>query len=288
MKIKKAIIPAGGLATRFLPASKAIPKEMFPIVDKPILQYLIEELSSAGIEEVLIVIGRGKEAIPRHFDKAPELYDNLTKNNKTEFLALADSPCHLAKITYLYAYEPNGVANVVMSAKSFVNNEPFVMVFGDELILNPEISATQQMIELFNKTNLSVIGCKAVPGSETHKYGIMKLEKKHGIDYVVDMVEKPKSNPPSNLSAVGKYLLMPEIFDVIESVLENNKNKETSFTESLRELGQHGKLVSCDISGKRFDTGSKLGFIVANIEYALSNPEIGNELNEYLKNKYVK
>lgn len=283
MSVKKAIIPVGGLATRFLPASKAVPKCMFPVVDKPILQYLVEELSECGVTEILILVGRNNEAVFNHFDKVPELYDILQRDNKQAFLQKADKPCHIANITYKRIYEPRGVADVVMHAKSFVGNDPFFVVFGDELFYNSEISSIKQMSDLYNKTNKCVIGCYNVDKKDVSKYGIMAINNVDGVLNVTGIVEKPKvEEAPSTLSAVGKYILTSDVFGILEKVTQNF-NKETNYTETLNVLAKTGKLVASDLIGERYDTGSKLGYLLANIAYGLKDVEISDKLKAEIK-----
>ena len=278
MKIKKAIIPLGGLATRFLPASKSVPKTMFPVVDKPILQYLIEELSESGVTEILLLVGRNNEAILNHFDKTPELDDILLKENKIEFYNKAHKPCTLANILYKRVYEPKGVADVVLQAEHFVNNEPFIVAFGDEMFYNKEKSAVQQMIEIFEKTNTNIIGCYNVDKKDVHKYGIMKTQDENGFLKVKGIVEKPKpENAPSTLSAVGKYILKSEVFDILKELNNNKFNKEKNFTEALDILATNDKLIACDLIGERYDTGSKTGYLLANVAYGLKDEEINQQ-----------
>lgn len=282
MSIKKAIIPLGGLATRFLPASKAVPKGMFPVVDKPILQYLVEELSECGVTEILILVGRNNEAVFNHFDKIPELYDVLQRDNKLALLEKAEKPCKLANILYKRIYEPRGVADVIMQTKTFVGNDPFFVVFGDELFYNNEKSSIKQMIELFDKTGKCVIGCYSVDKKDVSKYGIMAIDNVDGILNVTNIVEKPKvEEAPSTLSAVGKYVLTADVFEILEEV-NKNFNKETNYTEALNILAHNGKLVASDLVGERYDTGGKLGYLLANVAYGLKDPEIADKLKEEL------
>ena len=282
MKITKAVIPLGGYATRFLPASKSVPKEMFAVVDKPILQYLVEELSNAGITDILFLIGRGKEAILNHFDKNPELDNFLIKNNKLDLLEKANSSCNLAKLHYLRCYEANGVAKALLLAENFVGDSPFIVAFGDEMFYSSNISATQQIIEEYNKTDKSIIGCVNVKREEVSSYGVIDIEEKDGVKFVRNMVEKPKvEDAPSTLIANGKYLLTPNIFKYIKEnkVLDREKN----FTEALIEVAKKDGLVAKQLDGVRYDTGSKVGYILANVFYALKDEEINKKLKSELK-----
>lgn len=282
MSVKKAIIPLGGLATRFLPASKAVPKGMFPVVDKPILQYIIEELSEAGVTDILLLVGRNNEAILNHFDKFPELNENLTRDGKFALLEKAEKPVHLARILYKRMYDPRGVADVVMNARTFIGNDPFFMVYGDELFYNENSSSIKQMIDVYNQTQKAVVGCYSVDPKDVYKYGIMAIDNVDGILNITHMVEKPKvEEAPSTLSAVGKYILNPDVFEVIEEV-SKNFNKEKNFTEALNILAGQGKVVACDLKGERYDTGSKLGYLLANVAYGLKDKEICEELKNNL------
>ena len=284
MRITKAIIPLGGLSTRFLPASKSVPKCMFPVVDKPIIQYLIEELSACGVTEILILLGRNNEAIQNHFDKAPELESILLQDNKLSLLEKSFRTYQLANISYKRLPEPKGVADALLQAKSFICNEPFVLIFGDEMLYNKNCNAIEQMLKVYNKTKQSVIGCYNVDKKDTYKYGIMQLEEKNGVNKVISIVEKPKpENAPSTLSAIGKYILEYDFFDILQDV-SKNFDKEKNFTDSLNMLAKRNKLVACEIDGERFDTGNKLGFILANIAYGLRDEEISEELKKQVIN----
>ncbi len=282
MSIKKAVIPLGGLATRFLPASKAVPKAMFPVVDKPIVQYLVEELSACGVTDILILVGRNNEAILNHFDKFPEMNFALQRDNKLALLEKAEKPCKLANIFYKRIYDPNGVADAVMNTKTFVGSDPFFVVFGDELFYNSEKSSIKQMVELYDKTNKCIIGCYNVDKKDVSKYGIMAIDNVDGILNVTNIVEKPKvEEAPSTLSAVGKYVLTPDVFDILDEV-SKNFNKETNYTEALNILAHTGNLVAADLVGERYDTGGKLGYLLANVSYGLKDPEIAEKFKEEL------
>ena len=285
MKITKAVIPLGGYATRFLPASKSIPKEMFPVVDKPILQYLVEELSNAGITDILFLIGRGKEAILNHFDKNPELNHFLKKNEKFELLDKANYPCKLANIHYIRCYEPNGVANALLLAENFVGTSPFVVLFGDEMFFNPNLSATQQLVDEFERTHKSVIGCVNVKKEEVSSYGVVELENRDGIKFVKNMVEKPKvEEAPSTLISVGKYVLTSEIFEHIKN--NSELDRERNFTQALTEVAKNNNLVCVELDGKRFDTGTKLGYVMANVFYALNDSDVKDKLLSELSSMF--
>ncbi len=284
MKVKKAIIPLSGLATRFLPASKSVPKEMFPVVDKPIIQYLIEELSACGVTDILLLIGRNRECLMNHFDKTPELFETLEKENKFELLDKALKPCKLATITYKRVYEPRGVAEALLIAKEFTCGEPFIVAFGDEMFYNPNLSATQQLINEFNNVKHSVLGCYEIPKEDVYKYGILDVKQNKNGLLIETIVEKPAvDKAPSNLCAIGKYLLTNDIFEKLE-IANENFNKETNFTDALELLAKDDKLYALTLKGERFDTGTKLGYVMANIFYALQDNDISNQLkNEISK-----
>lgn len=283
MKVKKAIIPLGGMSTRFLPASKSIPKEMFPVVDKPIIQYLIEELSASGITDILLIIGRNRECLMKHFDEAPELFKMLEKENKVELLKKAKHPCNLANLSYLKILEPNGVADALMNAKEFICDEPFIVAFGDEMFYNPSFSATKQLLKEFEKVNKSVIGCYEIPKEDVYKYGIMKVKNVNDALQVESIIEKPKiDESPSTLCAVGKYLLTSDIFNKIEEV-SVNFDKEKNFTQALNLLALDNNLVACNLKGERYDTGTKFGYLLANVCYALHDDEISKQFMDELK-----
>ena len=282
MKVTKAVIPLGGLATRFLPASKSVPKEMFPVIDKPIIQYLVEELSEAGITDILFLIGRGRESLLNHFDKNPELNEHLFKNEKYDLLEPVNKQNKLANCHYIRCYETNGVAKALLYGENFVGSSPFVVLFGDEMFYNKDISATKQMLNEFEKTNKAVIGCVNVKKEYVSKYGIVDIETKDGVDYVKNMVEKPQpEEAPSTLASVGKYVLTSDIFEIIK----NNKvlDRERNFTQALTELAKQNNLVCVTLDGERYDTGSKLGYILANINYALKDETIKESLLKEMK-----
>lgn len=282
MSVKKAIIPLGGLATRFLPASKAVPKAMFPVVDKPILQYIVEELSACGVTDILILVGRNNEAVLNHFDKFPELNERLVSDGKLALLDKAEQPCNLANIVYKRMYEPRGVADVIMQTKTFVGTDPFVVVFGDELFYNSQTSSIKQMLDVYDKTKKNIVGCYAVDPDEVYKYGIMAIDAVDDILNITKIVEKPKvGEAPSTLSAVGKYILNYEVFDILDEV-SKNFNKETNYTEALNILAEQGRLVACDLVGERYDTGGKLGYLLANVAYGLKDGDISEELKAKL------
>lgn len=284
MLVRKAIIAAGGLGTRFLPATKAIPKEMFPIVDTPTLEILVKELSNAGIEQILIITGRGKDCIINHFDSNFELETILENEGKLKLKEKSEKSTCLAEIFFKRQVHPSGFADAILKGETFVNGEPFVLCVGDEIIYNDGDSATQQLIKYFNKYNKSIFAVKEVADKDVHKYGIIdKTDVEEKVYKVNKIVEKPKlEDAPSRLSSIGKYLLTSDIFNVIKNT--EKTGKEVDFSKCLTTLAGEKGLYAADIKGVRYDTGSKLGYVIANLEFALRDDEINEELKEYLKN----
>ncbi|MDY2986201.1 MAG: UTP--glucose-1-phosphate uridylyltransferase GalU [Peptoniphilus sp.] len=279
MKIKKAIIPAAGLGTRFLPFTKAVPKEMLPIIDTPNIEYIVREAVEAGIEEILIILGRNKSSIEDYFDSNIELEEKLKSANKINELEQINELNSLAKIHFIRQHKALGLGHAVNCAKSFVSDEPFLLLLGDEIIdLND--NASKGLIELFNETGLSVVGLLEVPKTEVNKYGIVKLVN----DEIVDMVEKPSiETAPSNLAIIGRYVITPKIFDLI-SKTKPGYGGEIQLTDALLKLLKYEKIMGKKITGKRFDTGSKIGYLKATVEYALKDKDFGEEFKEYLIN----
>ncbi|SUB75887.1 UTP--glucose-1-phosphate uridylyltransferase GalU [Peptoniphilus indolicus] len=277
MKIKKAIIPAAGLGTRFLPFTKAVPKEMLPIIDTPNIEYIVREAVEAGIEEILIILGRNKNSIEDYFDSNIELEEKLKSTNKINELEQINELNSLAKIHFIRQHKALGLGHAVNCAKSFVSDEPFLLLLGDEIIdLND--NASKGLIEMYNKTGLSVIGLFEVPKNDVNKYGIVKLVN----DEIVDMVEKPSiESAPSNLAIIGRYVITPRIFDLI-SETKPGYGGEIQLTDALLKLLKYEKIMGQKITGKRFDTGSKIGYLKATVEYALKDKDFGKEFKEYL------
>jgi UTP--glucose-1-phosphate uridylyltransferase len=286
MKIKKAIIPAAGLGTRFLPATKAMPKEMLPIVDKPAIQYIVEEAVASGIEDIIIVTGRNKRAIEDHFDNAPELEHNLYIKGKTKLLEEVRKSTHLAEIHFIRQKAPLGLGHAVWCARKFIGNEPFAILLGDDLFRG-EKPGIKQLIEQYEMTSSSVIGVQEVPHEQTHRYGIIDpiYEKQNGRLYPVNkFVEKPApGTAPSNLAIIGRYVLTPEIFDFLESQ-EKGTGGEIQLTDAIQKLNQKQDVFAYHLDGVRFDTGEKLGYLETICSFALENPEIGDDVYNMLKN----
>ncbi|MFD1170770.1 UTP--glucose-1-phosphate uridylyltransferase GalU [Oceanobacillus caeni] len=282
-KVKKAIIPAAGLGTRFLPATKAIPKEMLPIVDKPTIQYIIEEAVASGIEDIIIVTGKGKRAIEDHFDQAPELEENLLSKNKLDIFDKVRYSSELANIHYIRQKEPKGLGHAVWTARKFIGNEPFAVLLGDDIVQS-DIPCLSQLIQRFEETQSSIIGVQQVPESETHRYGIIDPLKNNGRNYQVNnFVEKPKEGTaPSNLAIMGRYVLTPEIFPILE-FQEHGAGGEIQLTDAIQKLNKNQKVYAYDFEGKRYDVGEKLGFVKTTIDFALQHDDLRKELINYME-----
>ncbi|MES1038109.1 UTP--glucose-1-phosphate uridylyltransferase GalU [Peribacillus simplex] len=284
-KITKAIIPAAGLGTRFLPATKAMPKEMLPIVDKPTIQYIVEEAVASGIKDIIIVTGKGKRAIEDHFDYAPELEQNLLEKGKVELLNKVQYSSKLANIHYIRQKEPKGLGHAVWCARKFIGDEPFAVLLGDDIVQS-ETPCLKQLINQFEETNNSVIGVQTVPKEETNRYGIIDPSFQDGRLYQVEnFVEKPAlGTAPSNLAIMGRYILTPEIFSMLDQQ-EAGAGGEIQLTDAIQQLNQTQQVFAYDFEGKRYDVGEKLGFVKTTIEFALQNEEIKDDLVEFLEQK---
>ncbi|WP_121639070.1 UTP--glucose-1-phosphate uridylyltransferase GalU [Virgibacillus sp. Bac330] len=282
--IKKAIIPAAGLGTRFLPATKAMPKEMLPIVDKPTIQYIIEEAVQSGIEDIIIVTGKGKRAIEDHFDNNFELEDSLIKKEKFDLLEKVKRPSKV-DIHYIRQKEPKGLGHAVWCARKFIGNEPFAVLLGDDIV-QADTPGLRQLIDQFEETQSSVVGVQQVPDSETHRYGIVDPNTIEGRRYQVDhFVEKPKQGTaPSNLAIMGRYVLTPEIFTYLDKQ-EIGAGGEIQLTDAIQKLNEEQNVYAYDFEGKRYDVGEKLGFVKTTIDLALENEEIRDDLLKYLVEK---
>lgn len=281
-KVRKAIIPAAGLGTRFLPATKAMPKEMLPIVDKPTIQYIVEEAIASGIEDIIIVTGKGKRAIEDHFDYSFELEENLIQKEKYDLLEKVQASSKV-DIHYIRQKEPKGLGHAVWCARKFIGDEPFAVLLGDDIVQS-EVPGLKQLIDQYDETHASIIGVQTVPDNETHRYGIVEPSLQTGRRYAVEnFVEKPaKGTAPSNLAIMGRYVLTPEIFMCLENQ-ETGAGGEIQLTDAIQKLNQIQRVFAYDIEGKRYDVGEKLGFITTTIEFALQNPEIRDELMAYLE-----
>lgn len=283
-KVKKAIIPAAGLGTRFLPATKAMPKEMLPILDKPTIQYIVEEAAKAGIEDIIIVTGKHKRAIEDHFDIQKELEDNLFEKGKLDLLDKVKYSTDLANIFYVRQKEQKGLGHAIYTAKQFIGNEPFAVLLGDDIV-ESETPAIRQLMDIYEEKKKSVIGVQTVKDSETHRYGIISPKSKENSLYEVEkFVEKPKQgSAPSNLAIMGRYVLSPRIFDYLENQTIGSGG-EVQLTDAIERLNKDDKVYSYDFEGERFDVGEKIGFVKTTIEFALKDSEMKSEIKEYIKN----
>ncbi|HEX3026907.1 MAG TPA: UTP--glucose-1-phosphate uridylyltransferase GalU [Clostridia bacterium] len=284
MKIKKAIIPAAGLGTRVLPASKAVPKEMLPIVDKPAIQYIVEEAAKAGIEDILIITNRGKSIMEDHFDRAPELEKRLEDSGKTQMLQDVIDVTKLANITYMRQKETKGLGHAVLCARSFVGNEPFAVLYGDDVIMSQK-PVVAQLCEAYEEYSLGVVGVKEVPAEDIHKYSSLAVTPlKDRVFRVTDMIEKPSSPEKvlSLYSILGRCVLPPEIFDILETT-PPGAGGEIQLTDAMKELTRSKSMIAVDFEGTRYDMGNKLGIMKAAVETALTHSEIGRDFRSYLK-----
>ena len=283
MKVRKAIIPAAGLGTRFLPATKAQPKEMLPIVDKPAIQYIVEEAIASGIEDIIIVTGRSKRAIEDHFDKSYELESELQKNHKEELLHLVQDISNMANIHYIRQKEPRGLGHAIYCAKSFVGNEPFAVLLGDDIV-DAEVPCLKQMIEVFNEYKTTILGVQKVPDEDVSKYGIVNCKHVEDRVYKVkDLVEKPsKEEAPSNIAILGRYIITPKIFECLENTAPG-AGGEIQLTDALKQLASQEAMYAYDFIGRRYDVGNKMGFLEATVEYALKRKDLRDEFKAYLQ-----
>ncbi|MDU6542648.1 UTP--glucose-1-phosphate uridylyltransferase GalU [Clostridium sp.] len=283
-KIRKAIIPAAGLGTRFLPATKAQPKEMLPIVDKPTIQYIIEEAVASGIEEILIITGRNKKCIEDHFDKSVELEMELEKNNKNELLELVQDISDMVDIHYIRQKEPRGLGHAIRCAKTFVGNEPFAILLGDDIVYNDEKPCLKQLIECYDEYKTSILGVQTVDKENVSKYGIVDgILIEDRVCKVKGLVEKPSvDEAPSNTAILGRYIVTPKIFDILDNT-KPGKGNEIQLTDALLELIKEEAMYAYNFEGKRYDVGDKLGFLEATVEYALRKPEIRDDFIKYLR-----
>ncbi|AGK55758.1 UTP--glucose-1-phosphate uridylyltransferase GalU [Bacillus sp. 1NLA3E] len=270
-KVRKAIIPAAGLGTRFLPTTKAMPKEMLPIVDKPTIQYIVEEAMASGIEDIIIVTGKGKRAIEDHFDIAPELERNLLEKGKLDILEEVRYSSNLADIHYIRQKEPKGLGHAIWCARNFIGDEPFAVLLGDDIVQS-KTPCLRQLINEFDSTQSSIIGVQHVPEKETNRYGIIDPISQEGRRYQVrNFVEKPSlEEAPSNLAIMGRYILTPEIFTFLEQQ-KTGAGGEIQLTDAIQELNQIKRVFAYDFEGKRYDVGEKIGYIKTTIDFALQH-----------------
>ncbi len=284
MKVKKAVITAGGLGTRLLPATKAVPKEMFPIVDKPAIQYIAEECAAAGITDILIVTARGKTAIEDHFDRSPELEAKLSESGKTALLEEIKGISSAARFTFVRQPFQTGLGGAILCAESFVGGEPFAVLYGDDVIIGDD-PAIGQLARAYEKYGKSVVGINRVPREDICKYNSMKLEPmgESRLYAVSDMIEKPQRGEEfSDFSILGRCILEPNIFDILRRI-PKGKGGELQLTDAMREVAVSDGMIGVDFAGKRFDMGSRLGIIKASLEVGLMHDELKGELTAYLK-----
>ncbi|OWA37849.1 UTP--glucose-1-phosphate uridylyltransferase [Saccharibacillus sp. O16] len=280
-KVKKAIIPAAGLGTRFLPATKAMPKEMLPIVDKPTIQYIVEEAISSGIEDIIIVTGRSKRAIEDHFDKNIELEADLEEKNKEELLNIVREVTNLVEIHCVRQKEPLGLGHAIWCARKFINNEPFAVLLGD-MIIDSEVPCLKQMMDEQARTGGNMIAVEAVPWKDVSSYGVIKGDKlTDRMNLITDLVEKPKTDAPSNLAMIGRYILEPEIMNILEHQTPG-VGGEIQLTDALKQLAELSRMYSFRYDGTLYDVGSKIGYLKANVDFALKRSGLGDELRDYL------
>ncbi len=282
MKVRKAIIPAAGLGTRFLPATKAQAKEMLPIVDKPTIQYIIEEAVASGIEDIIIVTGRSKRSIEDHFDKSVELELELEKSGKEEMLKMVREISEMANIHTIRQKEPRGLGHAIYTARHFIGREPFAVLLGDDVVVAKK-PCLAQMLDVYNEYQTSVLGVQKVPHEVVNKYGIVDCKLVDDRVYKVhDLVEKPPTDKaPSDIAILGRYIITPDIFEYLENQ-DAGTGGEIQLTDSLRRLSKDQAMYCYDFKGHRYDVGTKIGFLQANIEFALRNPEVADEMRSYL------
>ncbi|MDF1616054.1 UTP--glucose-1-phosphate uridylyltransferase GalU [Petrocella sp. FN5] len=284
MKIRKVIIPAAGLGTRFLPATKAQPKEMLPIVDKPTIQYIIEEAVAAGIEDIIIITGRNKQSIEDHFDKNIELELSLQEKGEMELLKIVEKSTNLANIHFVRQKEPKGLGHAVLVAKNFIGNEPFAVMLGDDVVVSKE-PCIKQLMDAYDIYGKSILGVQTVAPSEVSKYGIADVTMVEGqIAKVKGLIEKPSIDvAPSNLAILGRYVITPRIFHYLETQTPGSGG-EIQLTDALMKLSKEEDMYTYDFKGKRYDVGNKLGFISATLEFALRRDDLKVEVSSYLSN----
>ena len=281
--VRKAIIPAAGLGTRFLPATKSQPKEMLPIVDKPTLQYIIEEAINSGIEEILIVTGRSKKSIEDHFDRSVELELELEQKGKTEMLKMVQDISNMVNIHYIRQKEPKGLGHAIYCAKSFIGNEPFAVLLGDDIV-DSKVPCLKQLIGAYNEYKTTILGVQHVAKEVTDKYGILSVKHIEDRVYKVkDMVEKPSiDKAPSNIAILGRYIINPSIFEILENQTPG-KGGEIQLTDALKTLASQEAIYAYNFEGRRYDVGDKFGFLEATIDFALNRDELRDDLLNYMK-----
>lgn len=283
MKVKKAVIPVAGLGTRFLPATKTVPKELLPIVDIPSIQYVVQEAVDAGIEEIIFVTGRGKDAIEDHFDEAPELEQILTDRGNTEMVKTLRRIAGMIEVVSVRQKRPLGLGHAVLCARDLVGSEPFAVMLADDLV-DSEVPCVKQLVDIFNRKEESVIALMQVPLEEVHQYGIIEGKEIEPRIYEIQRtVEKPvASEAPSRMAIIGRYVLRPEIFEILQRQ-PPGQGGEIQLTDGLAQLARRGKMFGCAFAGDRYDIGDKFGFVRATVAYALKRPDLRDKVREYLR-----
>ena len=282
-QIRKAVIPAAGYGTRFLPATKATPKEMLPIVDKPTIQYIVEEALASGIEDILIISGHGKRAIEDHFDSAPTLEQELMRKGRQDLLNVlretTDVNVHYVRQKYM-----RGLGDAILCARAFVGDEPFAVLLGDDVVYHPQRPALRQLIDVYEETGGSVLGCQIVSDAQVSSYGIVAgTMQNERLMHVSDMIEKPAlAEAPSRMAVLGRYIIRPEIFSILQNT-EPGKGGEIQLTDALKVLAQRDTVYAYNFEGRRYDLGDKLGFLEATVEFALRRSDLGDSFRAYLK-----
>lgn len=288
-KIRKAVIPAAGYGTRFLPATKATPKEMLPIVDTPTIQYIVEEAIDSGIEDILIISGHGKRAIEDHFDSAPALEEELRRKGKLDLLKKVQETADI-NIHYIRQRYMRGLGDAILCARAFMGDEPFAVLLGDDVVYHPEWPALRQLMDVYERTGGSVLGCQEVPLEDVSAYGIVAGDKTDDprLMRVRDMIEKPtQEEAPSRMAVLGRYIIKPAIFDILAST-KPGKGGEIQLTDALKVLAQQDEVYAYNFRGQRYDVGNKLGFLKATVEFALRRPDLGAPFRAYLKDMVTK
>ena len=283
MKVKKAVIPVAGLGTRFLPATKTVPKELLPIVDIPSIQYVVQEAVDAGIEEIIFVTGRGKDAIEDHFDEAPELEQILTDRGNTEMVKALRRVAEMIEVVSVRQKRPLGLGHAVLCARDLVGSEPFAVMLADDLV-DSEVPCVRQLVDIFNRKEESVIALLQVPLEEVHQYGVIEGKEIEPRIYEIQRtVEKPvSSEAPSRMAIIGRYVLRPEIFEILQKQ-PPGRGGEIQLTDGLAQLARRRKMFGCVFAGERYDIGDKFGFVRATVAYALKRPDLKDKVTEYLR-----
>ncbi len=281
-RVRKAVIPIAGLGTRFLPATKAVPKEMLPIIDKPTLQYIVEEAIDSGIEEILLITNPYKKTVEDHFDRSYELESRLEKSNKLALLSLVRNIASKVKIYYIRQGEPLGTGHAIKLARTFVGNEPFAIMYGDDLMYYKDSKPViRQLIDVYERYQCNVIGVQEVDKNIVNKYGIIDFDNQD-TGKIRGLVEKPKiEDAPSNMASLGRYVVKSEIFDILDEIKMDNDG-EYKWTDALRILIEQGNVYACQFEGKYYDIGNKIGYLKANIDFALDRDDLKEELSKYL------